>query len=228
MSARHSILIADDHVVVAASLGALLDRWFDVVSIVGQLDDIVPEAGRLHPDAAVLDYSFGSAGNCIPVIPPLLAAVPTCRVVVLTAHDSAALAETAVAAGASSFVSKTASPEELRLAIELALRRGAVASTSRRSTAPIWHEPRASRRDSPVVGPGPCGLTAREASVLLHIYSGQKQADIATELGVAAKTVEYYRHTAGKRLGITRLPLLLRWVGEHRVELEKMVEVLPH
>ena len=207
------MMIADDHRVVAESLGVLLARWLDVVAIVDNLADVIPTVERLRPDVAVLDLSFGPAGTCIPLIKPLIDAAPDCRVVILTAHDSAALADNARAAGASRFVAKSASPEEVRRNIEEAL--GVSGGTRRRPGA----EP---DEDIPDVGINPFGLSQREAAVLLRMYRGMKQVDIAADIGVATKTVEYYRKRASGKVGIARTPLLLRWVGEREQALEKI------
>jgi FixJ family two-component response regulator len=56
-------------------------------------------------------------------------------------------------------------------------------------------------------------LTARERQVLDRIVAGRHNREIAVELTISARTVEVYKARIMAKLGVTRIPELLKMVG---------------
>jgi FixJ family two-component response regulator len=56
-------------------------------------------------------------------------------------------------------------------------------------------------------------LTARERQVLDRIVTGRHNREIAAELKISARTVEVYKARVMHKLGVTRIPELLKMVG---------------
>ena len=67
---------------------------------------------------------------------------------------------------------------------------------------------------------GGIGFTPRQLEVLLLLHSGADREEIARQLGMTVKGIEY-NITANKLLvGIPRLLELLRWVDEHLADVK--------
>ena len=207
---RITLLIADDHAVVAEGLALVLRPYFDVVGMVRELSELEPVVLALRPRVVLLDITFG-AESAIPVLRTLRQKVGvTSRFVMLTAHDSPALAHASFDAGAHGFVLKGSAGQELRLAIEAAAkgRRYAPEHLAMPEVAPVVE-----RRRTIVVGG--VTLTRRQMDVMSLIRAGVERRDIAQRLGMTVKGIEYNVATVKEITGIPRLLDLIRWLDEH-------------
>jgi DNA-binding NarL/FixJ family response regulator len=97
---RTTVLLADDHAIVAEGLARLLGgHEFDVVGAVGNGSQLISAAKRLRPDVIVTDLSMpGMSG--LDVLARLKADGVESKLIVLTMHDDAGLATSAIRAGA--------------------------------------------------------------------------------------------------------------------------------
>jgi two-component system response regulator DesR len=84
----------------------------EVVVQVGSGAEVVPAALRTLPDVALLDVQM-PGGDGLDAADALRAALPTCRVVVLTTFGRPGYLARAMRAGAAGFVVKDAPPEQL-------------------------------------------------------------------------------------------------------------------
>ena len=83
MQRRNSVLIADDHPLVSHGLKELLRSTYTVVGTVGDGREVHEAVERLHPDVLLLDLSMPHR-NGLDLIPELVAAFPTLRILVVT------------------------------------------------------------------------------------------------------------------------------------------------
>ena len=113
---RTTLLIADDHAVVAQALAQMLARAYDVVAIVNDGVEVVEAARRLRPDVIVSDLSMPGLSG-LDALRRLKAEGVRTRVIFLTMYDDPALATEAMRAGASGYLLKQAAGEELLAAI---------------------------------------------------------------------------------------------------------------
>jgi len=120
---RATVLIADDHPVVLASLVNLLKDTFDVAAAVGDGRRLIEAATQFRPDVVVTDISMPGL-NGMEALGRLKAARPETKVIVMTMHADADLALEAILAGASGFVVKMFAGIELVTAIHTALEGG--------------------------------------------------------------------------------------------------------
>ncbi len=207
MSAEHtSLLIADDHPVVAEGLARILAERFDVLDVVNNLDAVEDAVRNLRPDLVLLDLSFG-AQSALPVLRRLAHDDPSIRVIMLTAHDDPVLADAAIAAGARGYVVKQGSSDELYEAIDAVMSGGTFLSASVRArgagAAPL------PRRASAAL------LTPRQLEVLALVRQGNSSTDIGQQLGIASKTVDRHVEDMCTTLGIRKRSQLVRWAERH-------------
>ena len=98
MQRRASVLIADDHPLVSHGLRELLRATYTVVGTVGDGREVHDAVERLKPDVLLLDLSMPHR-NGLELIPELVAAFPTLRILVVTMHVDRTMARTTMARG---------------------------------------------------------------------------------------------------------------------------------
>ena len=118
MSTPIRLLLADDQALVRGALAALLalESDLEVVAEVGRGDEVVAEARRARPDVALLDVEMPGLDG-ISATQELRAALPSCRVLVVTTFGRPGYLRRAMAAGASGFVVKDTPARQLADAV---------------------------------------------------------------------------------------------------------------
>jgi DNA-binding NarL/FixJ family response regulator len=112
------VLLADDHKIVREGLRLLLRNEPDV-EIVGEAAhgrEVVDLALRLEPDVVVMDVSMPLIDGD-QATQQIKAHLPKTRIIALSTHNEPETIEKMYKAGAEGYVLKTASPEELLVAI---------------------------------------------------------------------------------------------------------------
>jgi DNA-binding NarL/FixJ family response regulator len=125
MASDIRILLCHRHAGLRAGLERLLSasHGFEVVASVDSGDEGVAATSLLHPDVVLMDLAMPRIDA--PMTMRRIAALePRCRVVVLTGFPHADRIHAAMAAGASGFVLKEASPGALLSAVRAAAEAG--------------------------------------------------------------------------------------------------------
>ncbi|GAA3642901.1 response regulator transcription factor [Microlunatus ginsengisoli] len=187
-----TVLIADDQKIIRDGL-ALILGLLDGVSVIGTaIDgrDAVRQATAVRPDVVLMDLDM-PAMNGVEATRRLAAGNPPCRVVVLTTYLDDDWVYRAIDAGARGYLTKDATPEEIRDAVVTV------------ASGEAHLEPRVQRRlldllatgarnGVPTSPPGDIedGLTARETEILVEIADGRTNAEIAQRLVISEATVK--------------------------------------
>jgi len=181
------VLLADDQALVRGALAALLDLEPDleVVAEVGRGDEVVSEARRVRPDVALLDVEMPGLDG-IAATAALRAAVPTCRVLVVTTFGRPGYLRRAMSAGASGFVVKDTPARQLADAVRR------VAAGLRVVDPTLAAE---------TLAHGTSPLTQRETDVLRSASDGGTVADIAADLRLSEGTVRNHLSAAIGKTG---------------------------
>jgi DNA-binding NarL/FixJ family response regulator len=196
---RPTVLLADDHTLVAEGVGSLLQDEFDLVGTVGNGSLLLESAKVLRPDVIVADMAMPVLGG-LDALRRLRADGLDSKVVFLTMHADPQLAAEAVRAGASGFVLKQSAGEELITAIQEALQ-GRVYLT------PLITKDLLSTLSDPPVEK----LTARQREVLRLIAEGRRMKEIAAILQLSTRTVEGYKYEMMEVLGVQSTAELVRY-----------------
>jgi DNA-binding NarL/FixJ family response regulator len=117
---RIRVLLAEDHVAVAAQLRAVLEQEFEVVATVGDGCELVAAAERLHPDVIVTDITMPRLDG-IAAARAIRQENQDVRIVFVTAHNDPSLVQRILADGAVGFVLKFVAGDELAPAIHAVL-----------------------------------------------------------------------------------------------------------
>ena len=113
-------MIADDEVLVRTGFRVILqsEEDFDVVGEAENGEAAVSACRRWRPDVVLMDVRM-PVMNGLEATRRVLAAVPACRVIVLTTFDLDEYVYAAIAAGASAFLLKSVTAEQLAASIRL-------------------------------------------------------------------------------------------------------------
>ncbi|MDE2460274.1 MAG: response regulator transcription factor [Gammaproteobacteria bacterium] len=196
------ILIADDHTLFRAGVVKLLQALADVevVAEASSGREAVQLAGTLHPDIVIMDLQMEDL-NGLQATAQIHAQHADIHVIILSMHANEEYVHEALAAGASAYVLKRATPDELKLAIEAVARGGTYLSAAVSQQALDQHEGKAAH------------LTPRQKQILHLISQGKNTKEIAYELKLSAKTVESHRAEIMQRLGIPNAAALIRYAA---------------
>jgi len=214
---RTRVLLVDDHALLRSGLRLLIGAQPDL-EVVGEAGDLAQALGlarSLHPDVVTLDLTM-PGGSGLAAIEALRAAAPGVRILVLTMHEDPALVRSALAAGASGYLAKSAADSALIAAIRAVERGRFFVEVQNREAMEALVTP--GRVDSGA--PAPIAmLSGREREVLVLLAQGHTNQAIADRLELSVKTVESYRARLMQKLGLknraelTRLAIDLGLVG---------------
>ncbi|HZZ92370.1 MAG TPA: response regulator transcription factor [Usitatibacter sp.] len=208
-----TVLIADDHPVVAEGLRNLLEDEPDitVVACVTQARDAVPAAVRTRPDVVLMDYRMGEL-NGIEAAYMIRERLPQTRVLILSMESEIHFIVRALRAGASGYVAKKSAAKEVIRAIrEVYAGRRYLQDDVREEVLDSLMD------DRPGSGDPLSLLSSRERQVLQLLAEGSTNADIAARLSLSPKTVETYRARMMDKLDVRDLAGLLRFAIRHGI-----------
>jgi DNA-binding NarL/FixJ family response regulator len=209
---RPTVLLADDHAIVAEGLARLLrEHDFDVVGTVGDGHLLIDAALRLRPDVIVTDLSMPGLSG-LDVLARLKSEGIASRIIVLTMHHDADLATIAMRSGASGFLLKESAGEELLAAIGQVLQ-GHVYLTPSLTRDVMERMAGGSGASEPQ-------LTPRQRDVLRLIVAGQRMKEIAANLGLSTRTVESHKYEMMETLGLHSTAELVRYALDRRLNLD--------
>src|SRR6478735_482944 len=193
------VYLLDDHDVVREGLTFLLEQQEDIV-VVGQSATAAEATARipaLRPDVAVLDARLPD-GSGIEVCRAVRAVDPTIKALILTSYDDDEALFAAIMAGASGYVLKEITGQDLIGAVrQVAAGNSLIDPTL---TARVLERV----RNGPSTAPELAGLTEQELKLLALIAEGLTNRQIGERMFLAEKTVKNYVSSILSKLGLER------------------------
>jgi DNA-binding NarL/FixJ family response regulator len=197
------VLIADDQTIVRAGFAALLAAQpdIDVIAQGGNGREAVRLAETHRPDVVLMDIRMPEMDG-IDATRRILAdpANAATRVLVLTTFDVDEYVYEALSAGASGFLLKDSTAEDLVSAVRVVARGDALLAPQ--VTGRLIREFARQRQARPRPAPALATLTARETEVLGLIASGLSNGEIAARLVVSEHTVKTHVARVFTKLGL--------------------------
>ncbi|HEX6533342.1 MAG TPA: response regulator transcription factor [Gemmatimonadaceae bacterium] len=191
------LLVADAEIETLVELRTILEPDLQMVGLVGNGRDVVAAVEALAPDLVMLAISLPGR-NGIDVARELSRLRPGLAMLIRAAHADAVYADEAMRAGARGFVLRGGDAAELRHAIAEVL-------AGRSYVTPLV--PRATPPEGTNVHP----LTPRQVEVLRLVAQGCTTVEIAGQLGVTPKAVEFHRARIKRALGLRTNAALVRY-----------------
>jgi two-component system, NarL family, response regulator DesR len=181
------VLLAEDQAMVRGALAALLSLEGDieVVAEVARGDEVIPTALTRRPDVALLDIEM-PGGDGLSAAHALHAALPSCRVVILTTFGRSGYLRRAIESGAVGFLLKEAPAADLAVAIRRIIAGERVIDPELALAA---------------LSEGANPLSCREREILAASLDGASIADIAARLLLSEGTVRNHLSTVIQKLG---------------------------
>ena len=110
------ILVVDDEANIRKTLSVCLETEGHKVIAVSNFQDALAEVSRRSFELAFVDLRLGTEDG-LDLIPPLLAAAPWLKIVVITAYASIDTAVEAMRRGATDYIPKPFTPAQVRLVV---------------------------------------------------------------------------------------------------------------
>lgn len=196
---RKRILLVDDHAVVRFGIAQLINRQADLV-VCGEQEDArkaLDAMIKLSPDIVIADLSLKDSSG-LELIRNIKAQFPKLPILVVSVHDESVYAEIAFRAGALGYLMKQEALEKIITAIRRVLA-GSVYVSDSLAAKMLQHQVRG---NTDVQQPAIKSLSDREVEVFHLIGQWKKTKEIAGELHLSVKTVEYYREQIKRKLNL--------------------------
>lgn len=197
------VIVADDQILIRAGIVAILNDLggFECIAAVDDGPRCLMACAATPPDILLLDLNMPGA-NGLDVARTLRQIQPHIKIVILTSSTDADLAKRAIDLGVSGFVSKDFVLAELAMALHC-VREGRVYLSPDIALSAVKEKDASDR------------LTPRQIDVLRCIAKGLSNKEIARDLSVSIKTVEYHRAELIQRLDLHDVASLTRFALSH-------------
>jgi DNA-binding NarL/FixJ family response regulator len=205
MPSRIRVLIADDHTLVAELCKRVLEPEYEVVEIVNDGLALVRAAVALRPDVIVVDVAMPVV-NGLDAGQRLKKILPSIKLIFLTMTSDPDVAAEAFRRGASGYLLKTCTAEDLPIAVREVMRGEKYISAAmaretifflRNTGKKVWNE-----EDR---------LTPRQREVLQLLVQGKQMKEVGAVLNITGRTVAFHKYRIMEVLDIKSDAALIRY-----------------
>ncbi|MDK2745419.1 MAG: response regulator transcription factor [Nitrospira sp.] len=210
MNTRPTILLADDHVLVAEGLQKLLEPEFALLGILSDGRALLKAIEECPPDIAIVDISLPLL-NGLDASRQIRKHHPSVKVIVLTMHSESSYVMEALRIGVSGYVLKQSVGDELVQAIKEVLKGNTYISpivpqsVVEQAMHPLPTESEAEE------GGFSHTLSLRQREVLQLVAEGKSIKEVAAVLNLSTKTVEFHKTRIMRQLGMRSAAQLTKY-----------------
>jgi DNA-binding NarL/FixJ family response regulator len=199
------VLLADDHPLIIAGIRRTIEG-LDDMEVVGEAHsgpELMQLVERRGPDVVLMDLRMpGMVG--VEAIERVRQTWPEVKAVVLSACEDGATVDSALRAGASAYVLKSANTVDIAGVLRQA------------SNHNVFHAPSyASSRSGAPGAPALPALTDRERSILSAIAKGLTTAAISRELWISEHTIKFHLTNIYRKLGVANRAGAVRYAVDN-------------
>ncbi len=201
---KPSILLADDHTMIAEAFRSLLEPQYEVVATVADGRSLLEIAPKLKPDVIVLDIGMPLL-NGLAAGQQLKQLMPKSKIIYVTMNDDPDLASEALRTGGSAYLLKNSAASELLKSIHEVLRGGTyVTPRIKKGMADAFIR-------SPQPKPTEKKLTPRQIEVLQLLAEGHSMKQVGAILSLTPRTVAFHKYRIMEVLNITSTAELIQY-----------------
>jgi DNA-binding NarL/FixJ family response regulator len=194
-SSRIRVFLLDDHTVLRQAVRVMLEaEGIDVVGEAGDVESGVPEVLRTNPDVALVDLKMPGVSG-LEAIRRILADAPRTGIVVFTMYKNPAYVYEAMNAGASGYILKSATKDELVRAVR-AVHQGS-GFLQAEVTKPLLLRLASDAK----VESDRTNLTLREIEIVEMLADGNGNREIARALSISEETIKTHLRRIYDKLG---------------------------
>ena len=197
------LILADDHLLIRAGIRALLDPTPDITVIAECADGLqtLKAVREFHPDILLLDIAMPGADG-IEVARQLHTDAPETRILILSSIERPETVAMALSTGISGYLLKDFVLDELQQALRTVM-------AGKPYLSPKIHDIVTNTLQQP--NSEKPRLTPRQTEILRLVASGASTKQIARDLGISPKTVEFHRSQLMERIGVRDVAGLTRY-----------------
>lgn len=203
------VLLADDHTLVLAGFVKLLEDSCEVVGLVEDGRALLDAVQQLQPDIAIVDISMPLL-NGIEACSRVRAVSPQTKLIVVTMHAAMPYVQAAFKAGAAGYVLKRSATDELLQAIRTV------------RSGNYYVTPLMTKEVVNVLVKGPSDsnaslddLSTRQREILQLVAEGYTVKEIAGQLGLSPRTVEFHKGRTMQQLQVRSTAELVKYAIAH-------------
>jgi two-component system response regulator DegU len=197
-------VLLDPHPIWLDAVELVLRRVaVEVVAKTSSGSEAIRLAEELRPDLLIIEIDpLPGEPSGLEVLRQASASVAGVRLIVLSTHQETRYIDSALVAGASAYIIKTAHPDDIASAVRQAFEHSVFLPGSR-GPADVETEPKRPQR--------PGGLTRRELEILKLVAEGHSNAQLARMLWVTEQTVKFHLSNIYRKLNVTNRTEAARW-----------------
>jgi two-component system NarL family response regulator len=214
------VVICDDHALFRRGLTMVLEEE-DGIEVVGEAEDgdaAVAAAEELVPDVVLMDVRMPKRSG-IEATRAIAESVPSARIVMLTVSDEEDDLYEAIKAGATGYLLKEISIEEVADAVRAVMSGQSLITPSMASKLLSEFSNLSKKAEARQAVPGPV-LTVRELEVLKLVAQGMSNKEIAGELYISENTVKNHVRNILEKLHLhSRMEAVMYAVREKILDL---------
>jgi len=206
LSHKITVMIVDDHTLIRETWAFILSNagHFEVVASVGDTQKAVELAPKLQPEIILMDINIlpisGYEATTI-----IRKTTPKSRIIAVTMHSQPAYAKKMLQLGASGYVTKNSSKEEMIYAIEEVCKgHKYICQEIKNNIAELVMDEKETNIND---------LTEREIEIINLIRNGLSSKEMAAKLKISLKTIEVYRHNILKKLKLKNSASLVNYIA---------------
>ncbi len=203
------ILLADDHTFVLEGFKKLLEDHCDIVGSVEEGRALIEATINLQPDLVILDISMPRL-NGIEAAKKLKKQVPAVKLIFVTMHADMAYVDAAFRAGASGYLLKRSAATELLQSVQSVMNdKFYVTSLITKEVVTSFlkpTQPRLATIDD---------LTTRQHEILQLVAEGLSAKEIADQLKISHRTVEFHKTKIMEQLHVHTTTDLVKYAMAH-------------
>ena len=214
------VMICDDHALFRRGLVMVLEAEDDIEIVAEAEDgrDAVDRVADLVPDVVLMDVRMPEIDG-IEATRLIAERAPTAKTIMLTVSDEESDLYEAIKAGASGYLLKEISIEEVASAVRAVVAGQSLISPSMASKLLTEFTNLSKRADERTTVPTP-RLTERELEVLQHVAQGMSNREIASELFISENTVKNHVRNILEKLHLhTRMEAVMYAVREKLLDI---------
>ncbi len=217
---RVRVMVCDDHALFRRGLVMVLEAENDIVVVAEAEDgeDAVRTVGEFAPDVVLMDVRMPGVGG-IEATRRIGETVPSAKIVMLTVSDEESDLYDAIKAGATGYLLKEISIEEVASAVRAVVAGQSLISPSMASKLLTEFANLSKRADERTTVPTP-RLTDRELEVLRLVAQGKSNREIAGDLFISENTVKNHVRNILEKLHLhTRMEAVMYAVREKLLDI---------
>jgi DNA-binding NarL/FixJ family response regulator len=207
------ILVVDDHDLVRMGLSRILDDidGFSVVGAANSGEEAISLAKELSPDVLMMDVKMPGMGG-IEATKRIKLANNSIKIIAVTSCDDDLYPSKLMRAGASAYLTKRATPEEMIEAVNVVVSGKTYMSSEIAQQLALKSSAGVKGDDSPFAA-----LSDRELQVAMMTVKGKKSNEMAEVLNVSTKTINSFRYRIFEKFDISNDVELVLFAVKHKV-----------